>query len=205
VIDHLVYATSDLARSVDDLASRLGVRATVGGQHPGRGTRNALLALGPTTYLELIGPDPEQPDPPSPRWLGVDEITTPRLVTWAAVTTNIAARRDAARRAGIPLGPVRDGERRRTDGVLVRWSLTEPATLLDDGLLPFLIDWGDSPHPAATAAAGLRLRSLRAEHPNAASVSTRLRAMGLSLPVRTEIAPALIAELDTPYGVIELR
>lgn len=205
MIDHLVYATPDLASTVESLADQLGVRASPGGAHPGRGTRNALLSLGPRTYLEIIGPDPEQPDPPVRRWLGVDALTAPRLTTWAAVGHDLPMRRLDAAAVGVSLGPIREGQRQRADGSLLRWTLTEPTHLLDDGLLPFFIDWGDSPHPAASAAAGLRLRRFYAEHPDAIGVTTRLHALGLTLPVSVASAPALIAELDTPRGMMALR
>ena len=59
-------------------------RATPGGQHPGLGTRNALIALGPSMYLEIVGPDPEQPKPLEPRWFCINDLAAPRLVAWAA-------------------------------------------------------------------------------------------------------------------------
>ena len=57
-IDHLVYATPDLERGIREIEELLGIRAMLGGQHPGRGTQNASIALGAGAYLEIIGPDP---------------------------------------------------------------------------------------------------------------------------------------------------
>jgi hypothetical protein len=83
-VDHLVYATPDMNVGIDTLERLLGVRATAGGQHPGLGTRNALIALGPSAYIEIIGPDPDQPKPAEPRRFGLDDLKAPTLLTWVA-------------------------------------------------------------------------------------------------------------------------
>ena len=91
LIDHLVYAAPDLATAVADVAERFGVRAQAGGKHIGLGTHNALLALGPRTYLEIIAPDPEQPEPAMPRPFGVDGVRHGGLASWALACDDIDA------------------------------------------------------------------------------------------------------------------
>src|SRR5262245_49630450 len=125
-VDHLVYATPDLEASVNDLENRLGVRAAVGGQHPGRGTRNALLGIGGHSYLEIVGPDPSQPRQDSPLWFGIDTMTSPRLISWAANATDLDEVIAHAARNGLHLGAVTAGRRMRSDGVILSWEFTEP-------------------------------------------------------------------------------
>jgi hypothetical protein len=204
-IDHLVYATPDLQLGVDAIEKQLGVKATSGGQHPGLGTRNALIALGPTSYLEIIGPDPEQPKPSAPRRFGIDDLTAPRIVRWVVKSSDLAAVAATAARAGVTLGPIASGNRRRPDGVVLAWRYTDPAVVVEDGLVPFFIDWGSSPHPALTAAKGATLTRLRAEHPDAPRVQKMLDALGLDLSVSQTSAPAIIATIDSPRGRVELR
>jgi Glyoxalase-like domain len=204
-VDHLVYAAPDLERGVAEIERLLGVRATPGGQHPGWGTRNALLALGPASFLEIIGPDPEQPAPQAPRLFGIDGLEEARLVTWAASSRDLDRLWSEAERQGVRLGEVRPASRRTPDGRLLSWRLTDPQVAVADGIVPFFIDWGESPHPSRTAAPGATLIDLRAEHPEAGRVERLLRGLGLDLPVRPGPAPALVATIECPRGRVELR
>jgi hypothetical protein len=205
-VDHLVYAAPDLDAAVAKLEASLGVRATPGGQHPGRGTRNALISLGPSAYLEIVAPDPGQPKPEGPLWLNVDHLEAPRLATWAAKAGGNLERLAAeASRMGVKLGPVLSGSRRRPDGVLLSWTYTDPKTLLGDGIVPFFIDWGQSPHPSRSAAAGVTLVGLRAQHPEPERVRQILHQLKIDLPVEPGPAAALIATLETARGRVELR
>jgi hypothetical protein len=205
ILDHLVYAVPDLDAGVADLERRLGVRAAPGGPHPGRGTRNALIGLGPESYLEIIAPDPGQPAPAGGRWFGVDPTVPARLAGWAVKGSNLPRLAAAAAQRGVALGDVLPGARTRPDGVELRWTLTNPDARAVFGLAPFFIDWGRSSHPAATAPRGPVLESLRAEHPRPDLVREPFAALAIDLPVQAGPRPALIALLRTVSGVVELR
>jgi hypothetical protein len=203
-LDHLVYATPDLDASISDVEALLGVRPAHGGRHPGRGTRNALIALSETSYIEIIGPDPEQAEIVGPRWLGIDNLSAPRLVTWAVKCADIETVAASAARARIALGAVTSGSRHTMDGTLLRWRLTDPRAMVEDGLIPFLIDWGTSLHPASSAPRGPALLSLRAEHPEPARVERAASVLGLELSVTHASEPRLVARLRTQRGDVDL-
>jgi hypothetical protein len=205
VLDHLVYGARDLAAAVDDLSARTGVRATPGGRHLGLGTHNALLALGPEAYLEIIAPDPTQPAPAMPRPFGLDALTTSRLVTWALKAPDIEAHVIAARSAAYDPGVVMSMSRAHPDGTRLAWRLTLTPRLPGDGLVPFLIDWGTTAHPAAGAAPGCTLVDLRAEHPEPEIIRPLLNALGADLPLSRGVAPVLLATIETPRGHLLLR
>ena len=204
-VDHLVYATPDLDLGIRTIEGLLGVRASAGGQHPGLGTRNALVALGPNTYLEIIGPDPDQPKLSQSLRFGIDGLKKPRLVGWVAKGVRLEELVRRAHGAGVGLGEVIAGSRKRPDGVVLAWRYTDPSVVLEDRLIPYFIDWGTSPHPAGSAARGATLVALRAEHPDAPRVERMLKAVGLNLPVQSGPRTALIATIDSPNGRVILR
>ena len=204
-VDHLVFATSELDRGVAEIERLLGVRASRGGRHPKWGTQNALAALGPLSYLEIIAPEPGHLPSTGVRPFGLDVPSRSRLVGWAANCSGLEQLRAVAARHGVALGDVQSGSRQRPDGAILRWTLTDPCCVIADGIVPFFIDWEQSPHPASVAPTGAALVSLRAEHPDAGRVRDLLRGLALELPVAAASAPALVAEIDCPNGRVLLR
>jgi hypothetical protein len=187
VLDHLVLATPSLADTVAELVRR-GLPLVPGGAHVGRGTRNHLAALGGGSYLEVVGPDIDQPEPDGPRPFGVDDLDRARLVAWCA---RPADRLDdvvsAWAAAGHDAGPITAMSRRRPDGLLLSWRLTAPI----QPALPFLIDWLDSPHPSATLPPTSHLVTFTVVDPD---------------PVRTRALLAAVGEqVDVVEGPTELR
>ena len=217
MIDHLVYGAPELASAVARLEEILGVAAAAGGRHEGRGTHNALLALGDDTYLEVIAPDPSQPEPSGPRPFGLDHLTERRLVTFAVHAANrpedldhqsaprqLEGWRRRALQHGYDPGPVKTGGRRRLNGTELSWHLCQHIELPFGGAVPFLIDWGPTRSPALTAPAGCRLLELEVGHPQPEAVRATLRALGVAVPVRSNPAPLLQATLTTPRGRVVL-
>ena len=164
LIDHLVYAVPSRPEAIADVAERFGVQPRAGGKHVGLGTHNALLALGPRTYLEIIAPDPDQPEPPARRPFGLARVTHGRLAGWALACDDIDAAVAGARSHGYDPGDVTDGRRVGPTGTALRWRMTRSQTA--GGLVPFLISWGNTEHPARSAPRGLTLEACYIEHPD---------------------------------------
>lgn len=204
-IDHLVYAVDDLQRGMDQVEQLLGVRPILGGRHPDYGTHNALLSLGPATYLEIIAPDPGLPRPERGVLFELEGPKKARLATWAIRSEKIEESWKTARLAGLGLGRIRSGSRRKPNGTVLKWRLTDPYALPLGGAVPFLICWGDTPHPASAAPRAGQLLGLLIEHPQPERVQEALRVLGAKARVRFGSSFRLVAEIRTDNGDVELK
>ena len=231
-LDHLVYATPDLDASAEALAERLGTVPVPGGAHPGWGTRNVMIGLGIGVYLEIIGPDPAQPNPEGARPFLIDDLTDARLVTWAyrhpdpeAMRDVIECRfRDALPDGDVRLGPVRAMSRARPDGSMLRWRLSDPRALPVGGIVPFVIHWGTTPHPSTALPRECKLLELIVTHPKADTLRPVLDAfrpvlgepdgvrhepvgriaIGSDISIVSAPEAGIRARLETPNGKIDL-
>ena len=180
-IDHVVLGVADLDRGIAEMLRRTGVRAVPGGSHPGRGTHNALMSLGPGLYLEIIAPDPAQKiEPQGFNMLASLERLTP--IGWAVATDDAPSLRADLAELGLKLGPLRPGSRALPAGGTLNWvSFGLPGA---PELAPFFIAWGQGArHPSATAPGGCKLKALALSSPDAARLATLVDRLGLGVPV----------------------
>ena len=205
-IDHLVLACADLAQGGRFVRERLGVDVQPGGRHALMGTHNALLKLGPRTYLELIAVDPGG-CAQRPRWFGLDTPAVgrraarqPFLLTWVARTGDIA---EAVARVPM-LGTILALSR---GAFSWRIAVPDDGSLCFDGVLPTLIQWDGEPHPAAGLPdEGCELVGVALSHLRAADIAPLFRELAVGGAVQLSAGPLdLAALIRAPHGVIELR
>ncbi|MBV1798188.1 VOC family protein [Siccirubricoccus sp. G192] len=201
-IDHLVLGARTLAEGAAFIEQHLGVKPQKGGVHAGFGTHNMLLGLGRGCYLEIIAPDPGQPEPAHPRPFDLDDPGTrmmleaePRLLTWVARTPVLEA-------VVSRLGP-RGGEVQEMQRGDLRWRMAFPPQRQDmDNLIPALIQWQGEGASSRIPDSHCRLVALEAEHPEAEAIRAALAERGLEAAVRIRQSPhaRLVARLRRPDG-----
>jgi Glyoxalase-like domain len=162
-LDHIIVGYPNLEDGMARLFQLSGYRAAVGGSHPGRGTRNALLNLGNNSYLELLAPDPTQP---ALLWhKEIATLTEPIIVGWAIRHAQLDQLASLLKERGVPCSEPIAGSRVRPDGKTLNWRTLR---LADDrkGNLPFFIEWDStSPHPSTDAPGGCLLQEFRPTGP----------------------------------------
>lgn len=202
-VDHLVIGATTLEAGAAWLEHHLGVSPVAGGAHPGVGTHNMLLGLGPDQYIEIIAPDPAQETPIQPRPFDLDDPALkvaleaePQLIAYVAATPaiEVVVARLGASHAG-ELRAMRRGE--------LSWRMAFPPQQQDMGnLIPPLIQWDGAKAAAHIPDSGWRMVSLEAQHPDMDALRQAIAARGLEEAVKLRQSPnaRLIAHLRHKDG-----
>ena len=199
-IDHVIVGTADLEEGIRQLTELTSVAPERGGQHPGRGTQNALLSLGSRTYLELIAP--VSGPPPEMEFLsGLRELSP---IGWAIGTKDLDATKSRLEAAGFRVSAPRPGSRVRPDGQVLQWRTAALEDIPGD-LTPFLIEWSaQTPHPASTSPEGCTLKSMEIVAPDVERLGKLVAELRLGATVRSGAAPSLTLDLACPAGPVKL-
>src|SRR5207249_7559562 len=202
LLDHIILGCNDLDKGIELVEEGTGVRPAIGGVHPGRGTRNALLSLGERRYLEIIAPDPAQSE--IAHFPQIRSMTDPRLIGWAVHPLDIAAIAKQLRENKVAFQGPDDGSRKRPDGRVLNW---KTINLADDrhGLLPFFIEWSaDSVHPSKDAPSRCKLEYFEILSAEPDELSSTFKRIGLHLPVQRSDKARLHALISGPKGDVKL-
>jgi hypothetical protein len=202
LLDHILLGCNDLDRGIELVEEATGVRPAIGGVHPGRGTRNALLSLGERRYLEVIAPDPAQSE--IVHYPQLRSMTDPRLIGWAVHPPDITAIANQLRENKVAFQGPDDGSRKRPDGRVLNW---KTINLADDrhGLLPFFIQWSaGSVHPSKDAPSRCSLAYFEILSADPGELSSTFKRIGLDLPVQRSDKARLHALISGPKGDMKL-
>ncbi len=202
LLDHILLGCNDLDRGIEAVEEATGVRPAIGGIHPGRGTRNALLSLGERRYLEVIAPDPAQNE--IVHYPQLRSMSDPRLIGWAVHPLDIDAVAKQLRENQIAFTGPDDGSRKRPDGRVLNW---KTINLADDrhGLLPFFIEWSaESVHPSKDAPAKCTLDYFEIMSADPEELAATLKRIGLDLSVQRSDKARLHALITGPKGDLPL-
>ncbi len=138
-LDHLSYAAGPegLGACVQRIGAKLGSAFADGGLHPSFGTRNFVLPLADTCYLEIVATldHPAADRAPFGRAVNARSQAGGGWLAWAIAVPDIATYEARLGR------PAAKGHRRRPDGFDLLWRQIGVNDVAEDAQLPFFVEW----------------------------------------------------------------
>ena len=204
-IDHIVIGASNLISGTKILETKLYTKFSSGGEHQIMGTHNNLLKLKSDIYLEVIANNPIVDKPSRQRWFSLDDANTkekikfsPRLLCWVLEVDNLE---DTVKQCGYNPGEVL--QLSRDD---LTWKITVPSDgkLLENGVLPILIEWSDNQHPSIKLTnSKVSINKLSLFHPEPFKIKNIISNLIDSNLIRvSEGFPKIELILTTPKGTV---
>lgn len=158
-LDHVSYAVShgELADTIQRLGASLGAGFVDGGKHPAFGTRNFVLPLAGGMYFEVVSAldHPAAERAPFGQAVRLRAENGGGWLGWVVSVDDISTIEKRLGREAV------NGHRTRPDGFDLQWKQLGVIGTIEDGQLPFFVEWitPNSEHPSKNAN-GLRISKI---------------------------------------------
>jgi hypothetical protein len=209
-IDHIIWACADLEQGSRQFEKLTGVRPKFGGMHANGATQNALVALGPQCYLEILAPV-KPPTVNDDAWVRtLHTAKEPRVLTYCLRSgSSLQDLAGIAEGLGWHNVIVASNGRTTPAGVSLRWQWFAPTAESFGWAFPFFIDWLDTVHPARSLTADsldrtIQLQRFAVGHPDAVGLARTLGYFGASIPTYIADKGSFQLDLSTPRGIVSL-
>jgi hypothetical protein len=128
--DHAIIFVDNLERAMTDFRS-LGFSVLPGGEHTEMGTHNALIIFQDATYIELLAAVSGRTPQGFPGRIGAEGFAG-----FCLRSDSLENDARAIAQRGMPVTPLKEGGRTRTDGQRVEWRIAA----IEDLPAPFFIE-----------------------------------------------------------------
>jgi catechol 2,3-dioxygenase-like lactoylglutathione lyase family enzyme len=201
-LDHVMVGVPDLEEGIAVFTAATGVEPIRGGQHPGRGTENALVSLGHGVYLEIIAPL-RGASTDDPMVNSLRALKRPTALGWALQVNDAASARAFLRERGFEVTEAQAGSRRTPSGSLLEWNAFG-LPLSSTAAVPFFIEWSaPTRHPSTTAPGGCAIEALEIHDPTASTISRLVTAVGVRVPVHNAEQTNIVIKLKCGARYVE--
>ena len=157
-LDHVSYATSHdtVIDVVQRIGSQLGASFIDGGIHPQFGTRNFILPLKNSRYIEVVCPldHPAADKTPFGQLVSKKVEAGGGWLSWVVAVDDLAPIEKMLERNAV------EGHRRKPDGNDLFWRQIGVLDTLDQASNPFFIQWKSQSHPSTERESSISLSSI---------------------------------------------
>jgi hypothetical protein len=157
-LDHVSYATShdSVIDVIQRIGGQLGASFMDGGIHPQFGTRNFILPLKDSRYIEVVCPldHPAADKTPFGQLVSKKVEAGGGWLTWVVAVSDLSPLEKELQRQAV------EGHRKKPDGNELFWRQIGVLDTLDQASNPFFIQWKSNSHPSTERESTVALSSI---------------------------------------------
>lgn len=199
-LDHIVLATHNIQKGMDQFEELTGVRPSYGGKHKSGYTQNAIVSLGDELYIEILAP--QETEKAKQGMKHFEKYTQITPLTWAINTNDIQVTHNNLRSFGYKTSKITSGFRIKPNQDKLVWHQVNIKRGIPQK--PGIIQWENmAVHPARGKDQSCSLHSMELNNNQPEDLKKLVEQLNIEgLNIKKAEKKSISFTLDCPKGLI---